>query len=163
MDSYRLTSCTNKGEPRIKAGSKRFMINSMTGIIAAATAIKRFQKKDGTVSEQATIHVRQVTDDRYPLEVAVKLTGEQTQYARMIGASVEVQYVIRVFTFVKNGETMLGNDIYARMIRLIPGEEVLALPAHPTALALPAHPAPKGCLPMCTMTMSNSAWKGGEE
>ena len=138
------------------------MVHSLTGIIAAATAIKRYQKKDGTVSEQATIHVRQVTDDRYPFEVAVKLTGEQTQYARMIGASVEVQYVIRVFTFVKNGETMLGNDIYARMIRLIPGKEALALPAHPTALALPAHPAPKGCLPMCTMTMSNSAWKGGE-
>lgn len=136
------------------------MINRMTGVIAAATAIKRYQKKDGTVSEQATIHVRQVTDDRYPLEVAVKLTGEQAQYARMIGASVEVQYVIRVFTFVKNGETMLGNDIYARMIRLIPGKEALALPAHPTALALPAHPAPKGCLPM--YTMSNSAWKGGE-
>ena len=106
------------------------MINNITGIIAAATAIKRFQKKDGTVSEQATIQVRQVTDDRYPLEVAVKLTGEQTQYARMI--------------------------------RLIPREERLALPAHPTALALPAHPAPKGCLPMPTMTMSNSAWKGGE-
>ena len=138
------------------------MTHNMTGVIAAATAIKRFQKKDGTVSEQATIQVRQVTDDRYPLEVAVKLTGEQTQYARMMGASVEVQYVIRVFTFVKNGETLLGNDIYARMIRLIPREERLTLPAHPTALALPAHPAPKGCLPMPTMTMSNSAWKGGE-
>lgn len=138
------------------------MVYTFTGVIADASANKRFQKKDGTVSEQATIHVRQVTDDRYPLEVAVKLTGEQTQYARMIGASVEVQYVIRVFTFVKNGEKLLGNDIYARMIRLIPGEEALALPAHPTALALPAHPAPKGCLPMRTMTMSNLAGKGGE-
>ena len=136
------------------------MIHNITGVIAAATAIKRFQKKDGTVSEQATIHVRQVTDDRYPLEVAVKLTGEQTQYARMIGATVEVQYVIRVFTFVKDGETKLGNDIYARSIRLVSPVEALALPAHPTtALALPAHPAPKGCLPM--QTMSNSDRKGG--
>ena len=138
------------------------MLHCISGVIADATAIKRFQRKDGTVSEQATIHVRQVTNDRYPLEVAVKLTGEQTYYAGMVGASVEVQYVIRVFTFVKNGETMLGNDIYARMIRLIQREEALALPAHPTALALPAHPAPKGCLPMCTMTMSNLAGKGGE-
>ena len=49
------------------------MIQRISGVIAAATAIRQFQKKDGTFSDQATLHIQQVTNDVYPQEVAVKV------------------------------------------------------------------------------------------
>lgn len=135
------------------------MIQRISGVIAAATAIRQFQKKDGTFSDQATLHIQQVTNDVYPQEVAVKVTGELAQFARMVGYNVEVDYVVRVFNFTKMGEQMIGNDIYARNIKVAgataPQPEAKALPAAPQPLALPAPaqqlalpaPAPDGDLP----------------
>ena len=94
------------------------MIQRISGVIAAATAIRQFQKKDGTFSDQATLHIQQVTNDVYLQEVAVKVTGELAQFARMVGYNVEVDYVVRVFNFTKMGEQMIGNDIYARNIKV---------------------------------------------
>lgn len=144
------------------------MIQRISGVIAAATAIKQFQKKDGTLSDQATLHIQQVTNDVYPQEVAVKVTGELAQFARMVGYNVEVDYVVRVFYFTKQGEQMIGNDIYARNIKVagattaqpvvptapqpvagyLPAPTpVLALPAPQPVLALPAPQQPAGLLP----------------
>ena len=94
------------------------MIQRISGVIAAATAIRQFQKKDGTLSDQATLHIQQVTGDVYPQEIAVKVTGELAQFARMVGYNVEVDYVVRVFNFTKMGEQMIGNDVYARNIKV---------------------------------------------
>ncbi|MGM9758872.1 MAG: hypothetical protein ACI30I_01990 [Parabacteroides sp.] len=99
------------------------MFTKIKGIIAAASAIKRFTKTDGTVSEQAMLHIRQMSEDAHPPEVAVKVTGSNAQYARMIGYHVEVEYVIRVFHFTKEGEDRLGNDIYASRIRVVNNPE----------------------------------------
>lgn len=128
------------------------MIQRISGVIAAATAIRQFQKKDGTFSDQATLHIQQVTGDVYPQEIAVKVTGELAQFARMVGYNVEVDYVVRVFNFTKMGEQMIGNDVYARNIKvanapaLPAAPQPLALPAPAQQLALPA-PAPDGDLP----------------
>lgn len=116
------------------------MIQRISGVIAAATAIRQFQKKDGTFSDQATLHIQQVTGDVYPQEIAVKVTGELAQFARMVGYNVEVDYVVRVFNFTKMGEQMIGNDIYARNIKV-------AGATAPQPLALPAPAQPAGLLP----------------
>lgn len=145
------------------------MIQRISGVIAAATAIKQFQKKDGTLSDQATLHIQQVANDVYPQEVAVKVTGELAQFARMVGYNVEVDYVVRVFNFTKQDEQMIGNDIYARAIKVagattpqvptqVAAQSVagyLPAPAQPAGylpdpqpvLALPAPPQPAGLLP----------------
>ena len=116
------------------------MIQRISGVIAAATAIRQFQKKDGTLSDQATLHIQQVTGDVYPQEIAVKVTGELAQFARMVGYNVEVDYVVRVFNFTKMGEQMIGNDVYARNIKVatpeVRGEglEVRDNISHPNSL-----------------------------
>lgn len=93
------------------------MIYTISGVIAAATAIKQFKKKDGTTNYQATLHIQQVTNDPYPQEVAIKVTGDLAKFAQMVGSNVVVEYVIRVFSFEKNGEKLIGNDIYAKTIK----------------------------------------------
>lgn len=125
------------------------MIQRISGVIAAATAIRQFQKKDGTFSDQATLHIQQVTNDVYPQEVAVKVTGELAQFARMVGYNVEVDYVVRVFNFTKMGEQMIGNDIYARNIKVASATapQPLALPAPVQPAGLLPAPAPDGDLP----------------
>lgn len=134
------------------------MIQRISGVIAAATAIKQFQKKDGTLSDQATLHIQQVTNDVYPQEVAVKVTGELAQFARMVGYNVEVDYVVRVFNFSKQGEQMIGNDIYARSIKVAGAttQPQVAVPTAPQPVAgyLPAPPLPVGYLPAPTPVLA---------
>ena len=43
--------------------------------------------------------------------------GNLTLYSKVVGSQVEVEYVVRVFPFEKNGMTMYGNDIYATDIK----------------------------------------------
>lgn len=93
------------------------MIENIKGSIVAATQIERFTKKDGTVGESAMLHIQEISNDAYPRELAVKVTGELAQYARCLNMEVEVDYVVRVFQFKKGGNDCIGNDIYARSIR----------------------------------------------
>ena len=93
------------------------MIERIKGTIVSATAIEQFTRKDGSVSESATLHIQQVSNEPYPQEVALKVTGDLAQYAKCINMEVEAEYIVRVFTFMKGGKRCLGNDIYARSIR----------------------------------------------
>lgn len=115
------------------------MVETITGIIVNSTKGKFFAKKDGTTAQRVTLHIKAVTNDPYPKEIAVNCVGELCNWARMAGSFtvVECEYVTRVFAFEKNGEKMLGNDVYARAIRLVP--TTVPMPeAVPTQPALPA-------------------------
>lgn len=97
------------------------MIHKIIGNIANATAVERFTKKDGTESKSAILHIQVIGNDRYPEEIAVKVTGDNTYYAGCTGMEVEVEYVVRVFAFAdkKTGGKTFGNDVYARTIKII--------------------------------------------
>ena len=119
------------------------MFKQLTGIVVNSTSVERFVKKNGEEGRKATIHVRRVSNEPHPEEVAVKLTNEQTQYALLpVGTFVEVEYFNRVFRFTdKQGRRCLGNDPCARTIRLVApdapkglngdavGKEALPVPA----------------------------------
>ena len=91
------------------------------GIIAGASAIKRFQKKNGKVNQSADLHLKEICNDPHPMEVAVKVTGEHVHYAGCVGMTVEVGYVVRVFPFKdrQTGESSYGNEVYAHTIKTI--------------------------------------------
>lgn len=124
------------------------MIEKITGLIVDATAPKFFVKKDDTTLQRVTLHIKAVTNDPYPKEVAVNCVGDLCNWAPLACSPtiVECEYVNRVFAFEKNGEKMLGNDVYARSIKIAPTQMPTppqvptqpALPATPQALALPA-------------------------
>ena len=119
------------------------MIQTITGMIVGATAPKFFVKKDGTTAQRVTLHIKAVTNDPYPQEVAVNCVGDLCNWAPFAGSLtiVECEYVNRVFGFEKNGEKMLGNDVYARSIKIAP-TQMPAPPQVPTQPALPAAPQP---------------------
>lgn len=96
-------------------------LKTITGIIAGASSVECFEKKDGTESKSAMLHIQAVGNDRYPEEVAIKVTGENAEYAGCTGMVVEVEYVVRVFAFAdkKTGGKTFGNDVYARTINII--------------------------------------------
>lgn len=93
------------------------MIQNITGIIASATPIEQIKRKDGTHTIKAVLHIQECTTDPHPQEVAVSVTGPWAQYAGMVGQMVEVEYVVRVFSFTKGNKPGIGNDIYACHIR----------------------------------------------
>ena len=119
------------------------MVETIKGFIVDATAPKFFVKKDGTTAQRVTLHIKAVTNDPYPKEIAVNCAGDLCNWAPFAGSFtvVECEYVNRVFPFEKNGEKMLGNDVYARSIKIAPVQ------AAPQPLALPAPVQPAGLLP----------------
>lgn len=97
------------------------MTLKIKGIIVNATAIKAFNKKDGKKSESAVLHIMENSNEQYPMQVAVKVSGEFASYAGCIGMEVECEYYNRVFTFIDKvtGEKCFGNDPYIRSIKII--------------------------------------------
>ena len=97
------------------------MIQKIQGIIAGASSVERFTKKDGTESKSAILHIQELNDDPHPIEIAVKVTGNKTEYAGCVGMEVEVEYVLRVFAFTdkKTGGKTYGNDVYAYNIEIV--------------------------------------------
>ena len=91
------------------------------GIIADATTVQSFQKKDGTKSQSAVLHLMEICNNPHPLELAVKVTGELVNYAACVGMTVEVEYINRVFVFrdKQTNRKCLGNDVYAHSIRVV--------------------------------------------
>ena len=91
------------------------------GIIADATTVQSFQKKDGTKSQSAVLHLMEICNNPHPLELAVKVTGELVNYAACVGMTVEVEYINRVFVFrdKQTKRKCLGNDVYAHSIRVV--------------------------------------------
>ncbi len=91
----------------------------MRGTIVAAGRIQDFQTSRGKSNQSAMLHIQEDENDPSSAQVAVKVTGDLCNYVGCIGAHVVVEYVIRVFGFVKNGIKTLGNDVYATSIRMI--------------------------------------------
>ena len=96
-------------------------IQKFTGIIAGATTVERFEKKDGTKNQSAVLHLMEISKDPHPLELAVKVTGELVNYAACVGMTVEVEYINRVFVFrdKQTNRKCFGNDVYAHAIRIM--------------------------------------------
>lgn len=96
------------------------MVQTISGVIAAASTIEQIQKTDGTITSKAVLHIQDTSTTYFPQEVAVAVTGDLAQFAGMVGCNVTVEYVVRVFSFTnKHGHASLGNDIYARKITLM--------------------------------------------
>lgn len=97
------------------------MTLKIRGIIVNATAIKTFNKKDGKKSESAVLHIMENTNDPYPVQVAVKASGEYASFAGCTGMEVECEYYNRVFSFKDKatGAECFGNDPYVRSIKII--------------------------------------------
>ena len=96
-------------------------IQKMTGIIAGASPVKRFTKKNGNVSESAVLHIVVNCNHSHPQEVAVKVTGDYVNYAQCVGMTVEVEYICRVFPFIEKGTgyQSFGNDLYLHSITIV--------------------------------------------
>lgn len=97
----------------------RQTLHTMRGIIVEASGILDFQTKRGKPNQSAMLHIQEVENDPTSAQVAVKVSGDLCNYVGCVGAHVAVEYVVRVFGFVKNGIKMLGNDIYATSIRMV--------------------------------------------
>jgi len=89
----------------------------ITGVIKDATQVQQFVKKNGLPNVKCVLHIMAMDDEPYPEELAVTVCGELSLYAAAVGSAVEVEYVVRVFSFEKNGKTMYGNDVYATNIK----------------------------------------------
>ena len=87
------------------------------GIIKDATQVQQFKKKNGETNVKCVLHVVAIDDEPHPEEVAVTACGNLTLYSKAVGNPVAVEYIVRVFSFEKNGMTMYGNDIYATDIK----------------------------------------------
>ena len=83
------------------------------GVIKDATQVQQFEKKNGQTNVKCVLHIVAIDDDPHPEEVAVTVSGDLTLYAAAVGSPVAVEYIVRVFSFEKNGMKMYGNDIYA--------------------------------------------------
>ena len=99
------------------------------GIIADATTVQSFQKKAGTKSQSAVLHLMEICNSPHPLELAVKVTGELVNYAACVGMTVEVEYINRVFVFrdKQTNRKCLGSDVYAHSIRVVDADRCAML------------------------------------
>lgn len=92
---------------------------TMRGTIVGAGRVRDFQTSRGKSNQSAMLHIQEDENDPASAQVAVKVTGEQCNYVGCVGARVVVEYVVRVFSFVKDGIQTLGNDVYATSIRMV--------------------------------------------
>ena len=101
------------------ANKTKYAHRTMRGTIVDAGRIQDFQTSRGKSNQSAMLHIQEDENDPSSAQVAVKVTGELCNYVGCIGAHVVVEYVIRVFDFVKNGIKTLGNDVYATSIHFV--------------------------------------------
>jgi len=93
------------------------MKKQIFGVIKDATQVKQFEKKNGQVNVKCVLHIMALADEPYPEELAVTVSGDLTLYAAAVGSPVAVDYIVRVFSFEKDGKKMYGNDVYATAIQ----------------------------------------------
>ncbi len=94
-------------------------LRTMRGTIVGASPIQDFRTKHGKVNQSAMLHIQEDENDPTSAQVAVKVQGDMVNYVGCVGARVSVEYVVRVFEFLKNGIKMIGNDVYATSIRMV--------------------------------------------
>lgn len=97
----------------------KYTHRTMHGTIVDAGRILDFRTSRGKSNQSAMLHIQEDENDPSSAQLAVKVTGDMCNYVGCIGAHVVVEYVIRVFDFVKNGIKTFGNDVYATSIRMI--------------------------------------------
>ena len=93
------------------------MKKQIFGIIKDATQVKQFEKKNGQTNVKCVLHIMAPADEPHPEELAVTACGDLTLYAAAVGSPVAVDYIVRVFSFEKDGKKMYGNDVYATAIQ----------------------------------------------
>lgn len=93
--------------------------NTICGTIVGASQVESIEDSKGQRKPSAMLHIRELDRGCGTCEVAVKVTGDLCNWVGCIGARVAVDYVVRVFDFVRSGLPWLGNDIYARSIRMM--------------------------------------------
>ena len=79
------------------------------GTIAACTKVESFVKRDGKVSRKCVLCVESPEGAKR----AITITGDLANWAGCLGMKIEVEYVHRVFPFMRNEATWYGNDLYA--------------------------------------------------
>lgn len=92
-------------------------LRTIRGTIVEAGHIQDFTTSRGKRQQSAMLHIQEDAGDPTSAQVAVKVTGDLCNYVGCVGANVVVEYVVRVFEFVKNGIKTLGNDVYATSVR----------------------------------------------
>lgn len=92
------------------------MKQRIEGTIVDCSQIVQYTKTDGTAGVSCMIHVKSNDQVQYPMEVAVKATGDMTRFATCVGQNVVIEYVVRVFSYVRDGIKCLANDIFATHI-----------------------------------------------
>lgn len=93
------------------------MKQTICGVIKAVTPVKQFTKRNGEDNVKCVLHIVALRDETHPQELAVTACGDLTLYAAAVGSLVAVDYIVRVFSFEKNGTTIYGNDVYATAIQ----------------------------------------------
>lgn len=96
-------------------------LRTMRGTIVEAGHVQDFVTAKGKRQQSAMIHIQEDENDPTSPQVAVKVSGDLCNYAGCVGAHVVVEYVVRVFRFVKDGIRSLGNDVYATNIHFVKG------------------------------------------
>jgi len=96
------------------------MIQKITGIITDVTPLGTITTKAGKKKEKCILHIRTAdSDPNKAQEIAVTLHGDKAKFRFCMGMLVVVEYVIRVFSFLKNNKRQLGNDIYCTSIKSV--------------------------------------------
>ena len=90
-------------------------IEKIVGAIAACSKVETFAKRNGSTSQKCMLRIESADG----AERAITVTGDLVNWAGCLGLRVEVEYVHRVFPFVRNGSTWFGNDLYALRIKSI--------------------------------------------
>ena len=93
------------------------MKQTIYGVIKAVTPVKQFTKRNGEDNVKCVFHIMALHDETHPQELAVTACGGLTLYAAAVGSPVQVEYVVRVFEFMKDGQPCFGNDVYATDIQ----------------------------------------------
>ncbi len=94
------------------------MIQQIKGIITDATPLGTIETRTGRKTEKCILHIRTADIDPNKVqEIAVGVHGDNAKFQFLIGTMVTVEYIVRVFTFLKNGRRQLGNDIYCKSIK----------------------------------------------
>ena len=87
----------------------------ISGTIAACTKVETFTKANGSKAQKCVFRIMSFDGT----ERAITVTGDLVNWAGCLGMKIEVEYVHRVFPFMRNGATWYGNDLYAVRIESI--------------------------------------------
>lgn len=109
----------NKKDMRNTLKKPRQALRTMRGTIVEAGHIQDFVTTKGKRQQSAMLHIQEDESDPASPQLAVKVSGDLCNYVGCVGARVVVEYMVRVFGFVKNGIRSLGNDVYATSIHFV--------------------------------------------